>query len=102
MISGGNATVYVSNMEKSIQFYSETLGLTVDQRYGNEWVELKAADGFVIGLCPAEANRPFGKQGSIEIGLNVHGKLESVISTLTSRGVHFSTAIEEKTSLPSE
>ena len=34
MISGGNATVYVANMDAAVQFYSQTLGLTLTNRFG--------------------------------------------------------------------
>lgn len=92
MISGGNATVYVSNMDKAVQFYTEVLGLKLVQRFGNEWAEVNAKDGFVIGLHPRRENdshhRP-GTPGSVQIGLNVDEKLENVISTLQKRGVEF-------------
>ena len=41
MISGGNATVYVSNMDAAVQFYTETLGLTLTNRFGNHWATLE-------------------------------------------------------------
>lgn len=35
MISGGNVTVFVSNMDAAIEFYREVLGLKLGKRYGN-------------------------------------------------------------------
>lgn len=32
MISGGNATVYVSDMDAGVRFYSEKLGLSLTNR----------------------------------------------------------------------
>ena len=46
MISGGNATVYVANMDAAVQFYTETLGLTLTNRFGNHWATLESAPGY--------------------------------------------------------
>jgi len=35
MFSGGNVTVYVSNMDRAVRFYSETLGLKLAYRFGD-------------------------------------------------------------------
>ena len=32
MISGGNATIYVSNMDTAVRFYTEVLGLKLTNR----------------------------------------------------------------------
>src|SRR5262249_26868336 len=42
MIHGGNATVYVSDMDRSVRFYTETLGLKLKHRFGNHWAEVIA------------------------------------------------------------
>jgi catechol 2,3-dioxygenase-like lactoylglutathione lyase family enzyme len=34
MITGGNATVFVTNMDASLKFYREVLGLKVSSHYG--------------------------------------------------------------------
>jgi catechol 2,3-dioxygenase-like lactoylglutathione lyase family enzyme len=52
MISGGNATIYVSNMDSAIRFYTEILGLKLTNRFGNHWATVKAGDTLVIGLHP--------------------------------------------------
>lgn len=44
--------IVVSNLDEAIQFYSETLGLTVktiDKNYG--WAELAGPDGSALGLA---------------------------------------------------
>ncbi len=66
MISGGNATVYVSNMDAAVQFYTETLGLTLTNRFGQSlgdardgpcyWSEEGA--GLTIGLHPVSPKHP--------------------------------------------
>ncbi len=54
MISGGNATVFVSNMDASVRFYTEVLGLKLtNRRFGNSWATVDAGKGLTIGLHPA-------------------------------------------------
>ena len=51
MISGGNATVIVANMDKSIRFYTNVLGLKLTNRFGNDWATVSAgAFGQRLGL----------------------------------------------------
>jgi catechol 2,3-dioxygenase-like lactoylglutathione lyase family enzyme len=54
MISGGNATVYVSNMDNAIRFYTEVLGLKLTNRFGNHWATVQAGKTlFRLALsCP--------------------------------------------------
>ena len=42
MISGGNATVFVSNMDASARSYTEVLGLRLTNRFGNNWATVEA------------------------------------------------------------
>jgi catechol 2,3-dioxygenase-like lactoylglutathione lyase family enzyme len=35
MITGGNATVFVANMDASLKFYHEVLGLKISSHYGD-------------------------------------------------------------------
>jgi catechol 2,3-dioxygenase-like lactoylglutathione lyase family enzyme len=41
MITGGNATVFVTNMDASLKFYREVLGLKVSSHYGDHWPRLR-------------------------------------------------------------
>lgn len=96
MISGGNATVFVSDLEQAIRFYTEQVGLPLKERYENDWAAVEAGRGLVIGLHPLSHFSPAaGIVGSISIGLDVIEPLESVIATLKSRGVQFSGPIVE-------
>ena len=61
MFSGGNVTVYVSNMDKAVRFYSETLGLKLAYRFGDHWASVEAGKGLTIGLHPASAQSPAGR-----------------------------------------
>ena len=37
MITGGLPTVFVSDMDRAIRFFTATLGLTLEQRFGNAY-----------------------------------------------------------------
>ena len=52
MITGGNATVYVSDMDRAVDFYVNLLGLKLGQRFGNHWAQIEVGQSLVIGLHP--------------------------------------------------
>lgn len=90
MIHGGNTTIYVRDINVSIQFYTATLGLALRMRAGNDWAEIDAGPGLMIGLHPATPHTPApGTRGSLAIGFNVTEPIEVVVKKLTTRGVHF-------------
>lgn len=95
MISGGNATVYVANMDAAVRFYTATLGLTLTNRFGNHWATLEAAPcyysesgaGLTIGLHPASsAHATPGTAGGVGYGLETYEPAERVIARLQERG----------------
>jgi predicted enzyme related to lactoylglutathione lyase len=90
MISGGNATVFVSNMDRAIQFYTEVLGLKLTNRFGDDWATVEAGKGLTIGLHPASPKYPPpGTKGAIVLGMEVDEAIESVVAHLGKRGVQF-------------
>jgi predicted enzyme related to lactoylglutathione lyase len=89
MLNGGNVTVYVTNMENAVRFYTQVLGLTLRQRFGDHWAEVDAGGGLTIGLHPATKESPAGQRGSISIGFSVDGSIDEVVQTLSARGVRF-------------
>lgn len=90
MIRGGNATIYVNDMDRAVLFYTETLGLRLGFRAGNHWASIDAGDGLVLGLHPAGPRSPVpGTAGAISVGLGVDEPIDRVISTLEGRGVVF-------------
>ncbi len=90
MIEGGTPTIYVSDMDRAVEFYTAVLGLRLESRYDNEWASVDAGKGMTIGLHPAaERMGAPGTLGSINIGFNVTESLDEVVRTLESRGVTF-------------
>ena len=90
MISGGNATVFVSNMDNAVHFYTEVLGLRLAERYGDHWATVDAGRGFTIGLHPASPKYPPpGTKGGMVLGLEVTQPMEAVLEQLKAKGVRF-------------
>lgn len=88
MIQGGNATIYVSDMQRAVDFYRDVLGLELVFRSGDHWAELDAGGGLRIGLHPASARTPApGTPGAITVGLAVDEPIAQVVATLEQRGV---------------
>ena len=90
MITGGNVTVFVSDFERAVQFYTDVLGLPLRMRAENFWAEVVAGKDFVIGIHPESENaaKP-GTVGAMQIGLNLDGSIEEVVATLKGKGVTF-------------
>jgi catechol 2,3-dioxygenase-like lactoylglutathione lyase family enzyme len=87
MLSGGLAIVYVSSMDRAVQFYSQTLGLNLTNRYGDDFATVEAG-GLVIALHPQTENTPKpGTKGSMVLGLVADGAIDRVVSRLAERGV---------------
>ena len=99
MISGGTATVYVSNMDSAIRFYSEVLGLELTNRFGNHWATVKAGETLLIGLHPWSAKHPRpGTTGSVQIGLVLSRdeSIEQLAARLRKHGVDVSDIIKSE------
>lgn len=99
MIYGGNATIYVSNMEHAIRFYTEVLGLKLTNRFGNNWATVQAGKTLVIGLHPWKAGYPQpGTKGSVQIGLVVSQDepITALAARLRTHGVEVGDIIESE------
>ena len=93
LISGGSPTIFVSDMDRAVRFYTETLGLRVKYRASDHFALIDAGGGLTIGLHPPASNAAApGTAGSIQVGLNVGQPIEQVVETLESRGVTFEQA----------
>jgi len=102
MISGGNATVYVANMDAAIQFYTGTLGLSLTNRFGNHWATLESAPcywsesgaGLTIGLHPvSSAHAAPGTTGGVGYGLETYEPAERVMARLQDQGARITSEI---------
>jgi catechol 2,3-dioxygenase-like lactoylglutathione lyase family enzyme len=96
MIRGGNATIYVTDLDRAVRFYRDTLGLRLAFRAGPHWAEIDAGDGFRLGLHPAFPHLPApGRAGGITVGLAVDGPITEVVAELERRGVGFDGPVTE-------
>ncbi len=94
MISGGNVTVVVSDMDAAVDFYTNVLAMKLTNRFGNHWATVDAGRGLVIGLHPSSAKYPApGTKGSMMIGLEIDEPIEAVVDRLQRRGVRFNGSI---------
>jgi catechol 2,3-dioxygenase-like lactoylglutathione lyase family enzyme len=90
MITGGNATVFVSDMDREVDFYVETLGLALKSRFGNHWAEGSVGNELVIGLHQqSDASPAPGTRGAISIGLSIDEPIAEVVERLSKQGVQF-------------
>ena len=89
MISRGMATVYVSDMDNAVRFYTQALGLRLKWRHENNIAMVDAGPGLTMALHPitAAAPAPPGTKGSVQLGLVVDEPIERVVSRLQERGV---------------
>lgn len=96
VIRGGNATIYVSDLQRAVEFYRDTLELHLVLRAGDHWAELDAGGGFRVGLHPASARAPApGIRGGITVGLGVDEPIAEVVEKLTNRGVIFAGPVRD-------
>jgi predicted enzyme related to lactoylglutathione lyase len=97
MIHGGNASVYVSDMDRAVAFYTNQVGLRLRNRVGTTWAEIDAGNGLIIGLHPAAPpdTPAAGTPGAINIELAVTEPLEDVLAALSERGVKINGPIKE-------
>lgn len=99
MISGGNATVYVSDMDNAVRFYTQVLGLALTNRFGNHWATVRAGTTLVIGLHPWSTKYPKpGTPGSVQIGLFASGaeSMAVLAARLRQDGVRVSDLIRSQ------
>jgi catechol 2,3-dioxygenase-like lactoylglutathione lyase family enzyme len=94
MFAGGIVTVFVTDMDRSVRFYTEQLGLKLLQRYRNQFATIDAGHGLTIGLHPSDSASPAGeKKTGISIGLYLTGTIRDAVTALSGRGVVFDSPI---------
>ena len=90
LIDGGSPTVFITDMDRAVRFYTETLGLKIAYRADDHFCMIDAGGGLLIGLHPPGTHAPKpGTSGSIQIGLNVTQPIQKVYDALRKRGVNF-------------
>src|SRR5947209_16063641 len=90
MFTSGNVTLYVTNMDRAVRFYTETLGLKLAYRFGDHWASVEVGRGLTIGLHPTDTPVHAGSQkGTPAIGLELEGTIEEAMKTLEGRGIRF-------------
>lgn len=95
MFAAGNVTVIVSNMDASVHFYTEVLGLKLQYRFGDHWASVEVGKGLTIGLHPASAHSTPGRKGSMSIGLELSGSIHEAVRALEAKGVKFDGVVNE-------
>jgi catechol 2,3-dioxygenase-like lactoylglutathione lyase family enzyme len=95
MFASGNVTVYISNMDRAVRFYTEVLGLKLASRFGDHWASVEAGKGLTIGLHPASGEMPAGRKGSMAIGLELTGSIEDAMKKLGAKGLEFQEVVNE-------
>jgi catechol 2,3-dioxygenase-like lactoylglutathione lyase family enzyme len=73
----------VSDMDKSIDFYVNKLGLTLLNHYGNYYAEIQAPD-LLIGLHPKSNKTVIGNNMSIGFGVKA---FDAFLDELKSKGI---------------
>jgi len=91
MIKEANVTVMVSDVRRSVEFYTKTLGLKLKAQYGPEFAQVEAP-GTIIALHPARTNMQSSER--ISIGFSVDS-LDKAIADLKSKGVEFSKVTDD-------
>src|ERR1700716_2938590 len=88
LFTGGNATIYVTDMDRSVQFYTETLGLQLAFRAGDSWAQIDAGRGLTLGLHVALHGVPGpGTHRSLTVRFDAARPLDEVVKELEVRGV---------------
>lgn len=90
LIDGATPTIFITDMNRAVRFYTESLGLKIAFRAGDHFCMLDAGDGCKVGLHPPGKHTPKpGTNGGTQLGLNVTQPIEQVVATFKSRGVAF-------------
>lgn len=85
--SGALMTIMVANMDQSVGFYTEKLGLALRFRAGDDWAEVNSP-GVRIGLHPARAGAPGAATAAVSLGFEVTD-IDAAMAELKGRGVNF-------------
>jgi predicted enzyme related to lactoylglutathione lyase len=82
-INSARVNVMVADMDKSVDFYTNTLGLKLLNQYGSHYAEIQAPD-LLIGLHPKSDKTVVGNNISIGFGVK---EFDLLIEQLKSIGI---------------
>jgi catechol 2,3-dioxygenase-like lactoylglutathione lyase family enzyme len=82
-INSARVNVMVADMDKSVDFYTNTLGLKLLNQYGSHYAEIQAPD-LLIGLHPKSDKTVVGNNISIGFGVK---EFDLLIEQLKSKGI---------------
>ncbi|WP_420363415.1 VOC family protein [Curtobacterium aetherium] len=93
-MASGVAAVWVpvSNMERAVAFYRDTLGLTVKDQ-SDDWSEIDA-NGLMIGLNGRESAGGSSEGGAV-VSFQPDGSIEDEVADLKRRGADIQGEISE-------
>jgi catechol 2,3-dioxygenase-like lactoylglutathione lyase family enzyme len=88
----GFVKVFVTDLEKSLRFYTETLGMELDYADGKDWAQFKSGDDVSLAIERCAADRSV--LGSRLVGrlVGVTLMVDDIADTyerLTAKGVQF-------------
>jgi catechol 2,3-dioxygenase-like lactoylglutathione lyase family enzyme len=96
MFKTSNVTLLVSDMNKSIKFYTEALGLKLVSNYGGEFAVIDS-NGLRIGLHPGK--KPGEKLSrDMSLGFQVED-MSAAKEALESRGITFEKRVQDRGAL---
>jgi predicted enzyme related to lactoylglutathione lyase len=84
-------TIMVADMDRAVSFYTDTLGLSLRFRAGNDWAEVNSP-GVRIGLHPTRAGSSPSASQSVSLGFEVND-IDTAMSELKGRNVAFAGGI---------
>jgi predicted enzyme related to lactoylglutathione lyase len=82
----------VTDMERAVRFYGETLGLRETER-DSDWSAFDA-NGLMVGLNGSDEESPRGDGGAL-VAFQPEGELEDEVQRLRDAGVEFPDGISE-------
>ena len=94
MIIDAPLTILVLDLDRSLRFYTETLGLTLRKRFDSKYAEIELG-GFTIGLHLVEGDTVEADvMGNLSVGFRVED-LKAEVARLGEKGLLFSGTIQE-------
>ena len=92
MYTTSYVTLMVKDMDRSIKFYVDEMGLELKSRHGDFWAEVQAPD-VLIGLHPIGDSAEKPSTGSVSIGFMVED-FAGALQRLKDRKVSFESVTE--------